>query len=336
MEENNKEKHRGEKKRLLKELEYLKKTFKAGILPMDEYNNAKKAIETKIRTVEQRVKQDEAKEKAVENIIGRSLVPKHVEFARKTGQEYQTKRHHEKYFVKIHNHKEQKEKKVKSTAEKPYSDKIEPKIESAEQPSTAKYKDIDELVETDNTNWRFALAILTIFLLILLYVKFTSIGTMSDVVTMDIYLDYNSKYSHEMYTTLQSIKEEYGEIVLIEYHLVGDNPQSMLASEAIACAEEQERGQEYRDYLFSLDTTVWATISDLVSYAEMFGYDTSLFKLCLEGGTKSQYYMTEQESAKKQGVEYTPTIFINNKKIVGAVDYETIKAVLESEMTSLG
>lgn len=344
----NQQKENLEKKRLQKELEHLEKARKSGILPLQEYQTAKKTLEAKMRAAEHRARQEEAKQKAVEEILGTS-VPADSSDQKKTGKK------HEKYFLRIDKAKEKKEEtkeaKIKKETEKKHAEKQEKKEagnvlhEAAEKeqriiseplPFESKYRDIDELVEQEDTNWRFALAILTIFLLILLYVKFTSFGAGTEMITADAYLDYSSGYSYQMFAVLQNLKEEYEGTVLIEYHLVGEGAQSMLAAEAVACADEQEKKQEYLEYLFSQDATVWKSAEDLVSFAVALGYDKGAFQLCLEGAAKAPFVTQEQANAKEAGITYTPTVVINNKKIVGAVAYEEVKAVLDAEMSALG
>lgn len=327
----NQQKENLEKKRLQKELEHLEKARKSGILPLQEYQTAKKSIEAKIRAADHRVKQQEAKQKAVEEILGASVLAD-------SSAEKKAGKRHEKYFLKIEKAKEEKETKIKKETERVHQETIlkEPSISIEPGPLEPHYKDIDELVEQEDTNWRFALAILTIFLLILLYVKFTSFGAGAETITADAYLEYSSSYSHEMFAVLQKVKEEYEGVVLIEYHLVGEEAQSMLAAEAVACADEQERKQEYLDYLFSLEKGEWNSAKDLVSFAAALGYDEGAFQLCLEGQTKVPFVTQEQKNAEDLGITYAPTVVINNKKIVGAVDYEEVKAILDAEMTALG
>lgn len=344
----NQQKENLEKKRLQKELEHLEKARKSGILPLQEYQTAKKSIEAKIRAADHRVKQQEAKQKAVEEILGASVLAD-------SSAEKKAGKRHEKYFLKIEKAKEQKEAeketrktkiiekeeretKIKKETERVHQETIlkEPSISIEPGPLEPHYKDIDELVEQEDTNWRFALAILTIFLLILLYVKFTSFGAGTETITADAYLEYSSSYSHEMFAVLQKVKEEYEGAVLIEYHLLGEEAQSMLAAEAVACADEQERKQEYLDYLFSLEKGEWNSAKDLVSFAAALGYDEGAFQLCLEGQTKVPFVTQEQKNAEDLGITYAPTVVINNKKIVGAVDYEEVKAILDAEMTTLG
>lgn len=381
-----------EKERLALEFVHLEKTHKTGMLSSQEYSTAKKSLEKKQRSIEQKEKQEVAKEKAVEEILGSASI-------------LSTSNHrHEKYFMKLDSKphptsqppvsssllketpKTKEIPKLASKDSKKFSDKIsdkvsdkkgvkkvEKKIEKeddpqqprveiiniapSEQPKHAalspesrsssvqpspypeEYKDIDELVRDDDGHWRFALALLTIFLLILLYVKFTSYGSADDVITVDAYLDPTSSYSKDMYLALQSLIGESGDVLWVDYHLIGATEQAVLVSHAVFCAEKQSRGAEYLSYYFGqevLVSDVSAAVSTLQSYAAALTLDTAVFDSCLSDSSYSALYADLQHEAEALEVTYTPTLLLNNKKIVGAVGADAVKVVLNQELVKMG
>ena len=196
------------------------------------------------------------------------------------------------------------------------------------------YQAIDELVEEDDTNWRFALAVLTIFLLILLYIKFTSYGAPGDVMTVDAYLDYASPYSRDMHAVLVALQSEYGEKLWVEYHLVGTTDFHTLAASAVSCADAQQRKQEYLAYLFSTDETL-VTAQEFTASAETLGLVSIDFAACLSAADSSAY-LQQQQDYENAEILYTPTLIVNNKKIVGAVGYDAVKSVLDEQLLQLG
>jgi predicted DsbA family dithiol-disulfide isomerase len=198
------------------------------------------------------------------------------------------------------------------------------------------YKDIEDIVDEQEPHWRVGFVMLTIFLLILLYVKFTSFGALDTAVSLDAYLDYSSSYSQETYTVLQELLATYGDRLWISYHLVGSGEQNALASAAIACAEDQKQGTPYLQLLFSKDPTTWTSADDLLLFARDLGLDSSLFRLCMEGDVKIMLYQREVDAALAADISYTPTLVIHSKKIVGDVGAEAIQLVIDNELTALG
>ena len=402
---------RQEKDRLAREFVHLEKTRKTG-LSSQEYAAAKKSLEKKQHFIEQKEKQETAKEKAVEEILGSASIlpvshksPKKIEHASSlplpsSSAEHEKKRH-QKYFMKLDtpildtpkqqplqaseipqaNVKENVKAHSKKMFDKPVDKKIIKKIEKKKEPEAPKvqitsvdsvaqerhpqteqhqqvhretssassafsspvqhslspeeYKDIDDLTSDDENHWRFALALLTIFLMILLFVKFTSYGSAEDVITVDAYLDPTSSYSQDMYLALQSLIAEYDDVLWVDYHLTGATEHATLISHAMFCAEKQGHGTEYLSYYFSQDVLV-SDLSVVLSYATALGLDSVAFETCLSDPSYAALYAEQQAQAKELDITYTPTLLINNKKIVGAVGADAVKIVLDQELTKMG
>jgi hypothetical protein len=228
---------------------------------------------------------------------------------------------------------------IESVAKPSYVDTVQ-SVDSSDlvqaSDNSLRYKDLDPIAEDQETNWRLGLAVLTIFLLILLYVKFTSFGAVGNAVVVDAYLDYSSSYSHETYNVLQEITVAYGENVFIDYHFIGSTGQSVLASAAVSCASDLDKEYAYQSYLFDIDSASWSTSSDLVAFAEELDLDVGLFELCLTSDMKDAYVDREIAAAEELGIDYTPTLLVNNKKIVGDVGYDAIVSVIDAELNILG
>ncbi len=411
-----------QRQRFLLELQHLEQTYKSGLLRLQEYTLAKKAVDKKISLLEQKQKQFEAKEKAVEEILGASSMLS----SQGSNDLVISERQHHKYFMKIEKPKiplSQKQdvsskyvpfkdlskpaliKDSSSKVPEKINDKINEKINekivekkaeigkknkdqdnevkekykektqssqskkehlplemsehlhiphqlpatshssSASAPSPlnssassldSSYKDIDELAQQEDSNWRFALAILTLFLLILLYVKFTSFGASFDVLTVDAYFDITSAYSKDMHAVLTHLMSDYGQSLFVSNHIVGSTSESILAGTAALCAQQQNHGSEYLEYLFSQHTLSFATNADALFVSSTLGLNSTTFSSCLTDPTIKQQYLASQDEINSLAINYTPTVIINNKKIVGAVGYDTLKAVIDREMTALG
>ena len=99
-----------EKDRLAREFVHLEKTQKTGMLSSQEYSTAKKSLEKKQRFIEQKEKQETAKEKAVEEILGSaSILPVSSKSSSPLPPHDQVsdKKRHQKYFMKLDTPKQQ-------------------------------------------------------------------------------------------------------------------------------------------------------------------------------------------------------------------------------------
>ncbi len=418
-----------EKDRLAREFVHLEKTQKTGMLSSQEYTTAKKSLEKKQRFIEQKEKQETAKEKAVEEILGSaSILPVSSKASLKkadaslaslpygssapvaavsssapehASDHISDKKRHQKYFMKLDTPKHPVPQHVGNTKDAPSSQAIsapskktpdktpdkhpdkknlkktekkkEPEplavqitsvdskssqqhlavdqevrshgarvssfspssLSFASSPSSDEYKDIDELTSDDENHWRFALALLTIFLLILLYVKFTSYGSAEDVITVDAYLDPTSSYSKDMYLALQTLIAEYGDVLWVDYHLIGVTDHARLISHAMFCAQKEGHGTEFLSYYFAQDVLA-SDAAVISSYASALDLDTPAFETCLSDASYTSLYEEQQQQAEAQDITYTPTLLVNNKKIVGAVGADAVKIVLDQELVKMG
>ena len=117
------------------------------------------------------------------------------------------------------------------------------------------------------------------------------------------------------------------------YQLLGAREQSKLAGYGILCAANQEREEEFVSYLFTQDTIVLDN-TILTDIARTLDLDTDQFASCLTAETTGILYA--QEQTVTEDIPYTPTIIINDKKIVGAVSGAMLTEVLDAEITKLG
>jgi protein-disulfide isomerase len=156
----------------------------------------------------------------------------------------------------------------------------------------------------------------------------------------DFQCPFCKKYFDESY---QQIKKDYIDTGKIKYVLrdfpLEEHPQALLAAETANCAGKQNKFWEMHDLLFTYQDA-WSFKDNAAdtfnSYAKSLGLDLNKFDQC----EKSQDTLDEIEKDIKDGQLYgvnrTPTIFVGEKKIVGAQPYATtFKIVIEQELNKL-
>lgn len=98
---------------------------------------------------------------------------------------------------------------------------------------------------------------------------------------------------------------------------------------ALMCANEQNKFWEYHDQAIRGEIS---SIDDLKSFANSIGLNQESFDQCLD----SQKYLSNAEKIITQGqelgVDGTPTFFINEEKIVGALPYEQFEAAINAAL----
>ena len=110
-------------------------------------------------------------------------------------------------------------------------------------------------------------------------------------------------------------------------------PEAVRAAEAAACAADQGAYWRYHDTLF-LNQSGPNSFSDerLKQMAETLGLDTGEFNSCLDGGEKREAVEQSIAEAQAQGVDSTPTLFVNGAEIAEWHDFNAVKQAIDAAL----
>lgn len=110
-------------------------------------------------------------------------------------------------------------------------------------------------------------------------------------------------------------------------------------SQAILCANDQEKFLEYHNYLFANNDKI-KNIDDLKIFAKTIGLDEAEFNQCID----SEKYKSKAEEWYAQGSndfikanipkdrQGTPAFFINGEPAIGSMPYEDFAKIIESKL----
>ncbi len=159
-----------------------------------------------------------------------------------------------------------------------------------------------------------------------------SLGPEDAPVTVVVFSDFECPYCRRFNDSLDRVREEYGEqmrLVFRHYPLRTIHPLAQKAGEAAACAQDQGRFWEFHDALWS-DPNLAPNV--LEEHARMVGLDTEAFTECLNSGSKYERVQTDLEAAMDLGQSGTPAVFVNGRKVGGAIGYAQFRAEIEREL----
>jgi protein-disulfide isomerase len=123
--------------------------------------------------------------------------------------------------------------------------------------------------------------------------------------------------------------------VLLEFHhfpLQSHEPASKMAAMAAECAADQGAFWQFHDRLFAAQSSGQAgyTIDALVRYASELGLDSSAMLQCMS----SQQYRAKVDDSFNQalslGLNATPSMLINGKRMENPFDLNAVKAEIDS------
>jgi len=151
-------------------------------------------------------------------------------------------------------------------------------------------------------------------------------------VTLVEFSDYQCPFCGRVTPTLRRLRETYGErlrIVWKDFPL-DNHPNAQKAAQAAWCAGEQGRYWEYHDQLFANQPSLGDEA--LKGYAEKVGLDPAAFRECFESGRYEDRVKQGMADGVALGVDSTPTVFINGRRVTGAQPYEAFAKVVEDEL----
>jgi protein-disulfide isomerase len=161
-----------------------------------------------------------------------------------------------------------------------------------------------------------------------------SVGSERAPVTLIEFSDFQCPYCRQVAPTLKKLRAAYGDrlrIVWKDFPLTQIHPQAFRAGEAGHCAQEQGKFWEYHDQLFGNQQALQG--DDLKKYAAASGLNAERFNSCLDMSTHAERVRDGVAQGTRLGVNSTPTIFVNGRRISGAQPYEVFAAIIDEELS---
>lgn len=172
------------------------------------------------------------------------------------------------------------------------------------------------------------------------FLKFPEVGdghitgaTSDDApVTIVEYSSFSCAYCAKMNEVFSQVLEEYPTQVRFVYKHFDRGGVDQFLAHMSECADEQEKFWEMHDYIFKhvSETSDSDGKTVMNAFASQLGLDVQLFENCMNEGRYTQKIADQTEEGYTFAISGTPGIFVNDKFIGGAVDFETIKLIIDS------
>ena len=160
-----------------------------------------------------------------------------------------------------------------------------------------------------------------------------SLGSASAPVTLVEFSDYQCPYCQRVEPALKRLRAVYGDkirIVWKDFPLTQIHPQAFKAGEAAHCAGDQGKYWELHDVLFNKQQELQP--DDLKRHAIELGLNATTFNQCLDTSKYGERVRDGVSEGGALGVNSTPTVFINGRRLSGAQPYEVFAAVIDEEL----
>jgi predicted DsbA family dithiol-disulfide isomerase len=148
------------------------------------------------------------------------------------------------------------------------------------------------------------------------------------------FADYQCPYCAKVNPHIAKLREEFGDKVSVYFK---DLPLQMhanarKAAEAARCAGDQNKFWEFHDQLFR---SAQLEVPQLKQQARDLKLDADKFDKCLDEGTQAAAVQKDLTDAQQLGLSGTPAFFLNGQYFSGAVDYNTIRDMVNQQLTKV-
>ena len=172
--------------------------------------------------------------------------------------------------------------------------------------------------------------------------KILSIGSPDAKVTVKVFSSLTCPHCATFHTSIfNKLKKEYIDegLVRFEHHAFPLDLAALNAEVIVRCQTNNETKFKLLEEIYNKQT-FWAVGSDINKINDLIKEVGSDFDLteekmnaCLENSDVQDEILNERiEAQKKYKIESTPTIFVNEKKYSGKVDYKKFKKIIEKNL----
>ncbi len=161
-------------------------------------------------------------------------------------------------------------------------------------------------------------------------------GPKNAPVTIVEFSDFQCPFCGRAQPTLKQIEDEYkGKVRIVwKNQPLSFHPNAMPAAEAAMAAYEQGNDKFWamHDKLFANQTALSPPFYEQA--AREIGLDVSRWKSSVESHAASAGIQADMNAGSAVGASGTPTFFINGKRVVGALPFESFKQVIDAELAA--
>jgi protein-disulfide isomerase len=168
-----------------------------------------------------------------------------------------------------------------------------------------------------------------------------SMGTVGAPVVLSLYTDYQCPYCKEQARVLRNnllkVFPTQVRLFLHDYPLEQIHPWARAAAVAGRCAmlQGEENYWKFHDWVFDQQQAIGAETlrGMLMNWAPANGIDALQLSRCLDSKETDVQVAKDIEEAKNLGINSTPTLFVNGRKLAGTAGWEQLQKIIELEIS---
>jgi protein-disulfide isomerase len=154
-------------------------------------------------------------------------------------------------------------------------------------------------------------------------------------ITLVLFSDFQCPFCSRVETTLTALEAAYpGKIRVVWKNFPLDfHANARAAARAAVAAGEQGKFWEMRSRLLAAQQQL--APGDLEQHAQALGLDLARFRTSVASAATDEVVEADLRQGRTLGVEGTPAVFINRRKLMGAQPLAVMKAAVDEELARL-
>ena len=156
-------------------------------------------------------------------------------------------------------------------------------------------------------------------------------------ITIVEFSDYQCPFCSRAEPIIAELLAKYPDQIRFVYRhfpLDSIHPEARAASEAAACAGDQDKFWEFHEQVFANQRALGT--EDLKKYASAVGLDMTAFDSCVSERTHRAAVENDVEDGRAVGVTGTPAFFVNGIPLKGAQPVEAFSKIIDEELAAAG
>lgn len=162
-------------------------------------------------------------------------------------------------------------------------------------------------------------------------------GLQSAKVTVVEFGDYLCAPCADLDETLNKLLADFPahmRVVWKDFPNTASHPEALNAAMASRCAGVQGKFWEYHDLILADQLSINA--ASYVVFAQQLGLDTAAFSQCMDRSETQPVVERDFEEGQRLRIDGTPYLFINDRRISGALDYDSLHSLVSSAVAAAG
>ncbi len=157
-------------------------------------------------------------------------------------------------------------------------------------------------------------------------------------VTLIEYADFQCPACAAYHSVVDQIVKDYKDRLFYAYRmfpLKNSHPNALVSAEAAYAAYKQGKFTDYSNLLFQNQSN-WVSLEDprstFIDYAKNLKLDIDKFQTDMNSSDTQKYVKDSENKALNEGINQTPTFFINGKMIQNPNGYDDFKKLIDAAL----